>query len=198
MSLEPKRRWPRATGLEVAEQVLALLAPACERIAVAGSLRRGKPDVGDVEVIYIPRVVRWPDPADMFAEMEVNLAEMLIVDGLGIGFLMKRLNAEGREAWGPKNKLARHVQTGMPVDLFAATEANWFNYLVCRKGPAESNGAIASEAQRRGWKWNPYGSGFSRGGHDDIEFEERSMDSEAAVFRFVGLAAPPWVEGGNL
>jgi hypothetical protein len=30
-------------------------------------------------------------------------------------------------------------RTGIPVDLFAATEDNWWNYLVCRTGPADSN-----------------------------------------------------------
>lgn len=46
--------------------------------------------------------------------------------------------------WGEKNKLAVHVRTGIPVDFFAATEANWWNYLVCRTGGEQNNIAIAS------------------------------------------------------
>ena len=183
-----KRRWPRETGLAVAAQVLALLTPGCERIVVAGSLRRGRPDVGDVEIGFIPRIERRPDPADMFAEEDCNLAEMLIGDALGMQFLAKRLSVDGKESWGPKNKLARHVETGMPVDLFAATEENWWNYLVCRTGPAESNMRIATRAQQMGWNWHPYGSGFSRGGDGEGEgYECKAMGSEREVFDFVGL-----------
>lgn len=36
--------------------------------------------------------------------------------------------------YGSKNKLMRHRASGIPVDLFSATTANWFNYLVCRTG----------------------------------------------------------------
>ena len=36
--------------------------------------------------------------------------------------------------------------SGIPVDFFATTEEAWFNYLVCRTGPAELNTRIASAA----------------------------------------------------
>ena len=171
------------------------LRPACAAVMVAGSLRRGKAAVGDVEILFIPLLQSLPDPEDMFAVREANCAEAVIVEMLEEGVLTKRTNAAGREAWGDKNKLARHAATGMPVDLFAASHANWHNYLVCRTGPAESNILIATEAQRRGWKWNPYGEGFTRGGDGEgDEFECRRMQSEAAVFEFVGLPVPEWVK----
>lgn len=187
MSAPERKRWPREIGLAVAEEIVALLEPACASIIVAGSLRRGKPDVGDVEILYIPLLTSLPDPADFFAIREANCAEILIGEMLESGVLTKRLSANGREAWGDKNKLARHVATGMPVDLFAATRENWFNYLVCRTGPAESNIRIAQRAQQMGWKRNPYGAGFTRGGHDDVDFEEYRVTSEEGLFRFLAL-----------
>lgn len=177
MSAPDKQRWPRATGLAVAAEVVGRLSPACAGIMVAGSLRRGK-----------------PDPADMFAVKDVSCAEIEIERMLADGFLTKRLNVKGGETWGYQNKLARHTASGMPVDLFGATRSNWSNNLVCRTGPAESNMRIAQAAQARGWKWNPYGEGFSRGGHDDVEFESRRMLTEAAVFEFVGLPVPEWAK----
>jgi DNA polymerase/3'-5' exonuclease PolX len=81
----------------------------------------------------------------------------------------------------------RHVASGIPVDLFATTEACWHNYLVCRTGPAESNIRIAAAAKARGWKWNPYGEGFSRGGPLAGPEEARALRSEREVFEFVGL-----------
>lgn len=145
----------------------------------------------------IPRVETRANPADLFAEMQGDLAEGVIAEWLGAGVLTKRLSVDGRTSWGPKNKLAVHEETGIPVDLFAATRENWWNYLVCRTGPAESNMQIAGEALKRGWKWNPYGVGFSRGGRDDQDYEERVVTCEAEVFRFVGLPVPKWVKGGG-
>jgi len=197
MAETPKRRWPRAAAMAVAERLFALLLPACERVAMAGSLRRGKPDVGDVELLFIPRVETRANPADLFAEMQVDLAEGVIDEWLSAGVLTKRLSADGRTSWGPKNKLAVHAATGIPVDLFTATRENWWNYLVCRTGPAESNMQIAGEAQKRGWKWNPYGVGFSRGGRDDQDYEESVVTCEADVFRFAGLPVPKWVPTGE-
>ena len=121
------------------------------------------------------------DPADMFASITVNLADEAISALEKSGVLERRKNVKGSEMYGPKNKLMRHCASGLPVDLFAATAENWWNYLVCRTGPADSNTRICMAAQDRGWKWNPYGAGFSRDG------ETRAMESEAEVFAFVGL-----------
>ncbi len=41
--------------LQIAEKVKAQLAPHCERIEIAGSIRRKKPDVGDIEIVAIPK-----------------------------------------------------------------------------------------------------------------------------------------------
>ena len=40
---------------EMAEALVELLAPACERIEIAGSIRRKKPNPNDVEVVAAPR-----------------------------------------------------------------------------------------------------------------------------------------------
>jgi DNA polymerase/3'-5' exonuclease PolX len=77
----------------------------------------------------------------------------------------------------------RHVASGIPVDLFAATEENWFNYLVCRTGPAELNQRIAGEAKRIGWKWHPYGLGFTALDNG----QESRVECEQDVFDFVGI-----------
>ena len=175
---QEKPRWPRAEALHVAEEICEALRAVTVKREIAGSLRRGKTMVGDIELLYIPR---WSvAPLDMFSDLQ-NLAEKAIATLVEEGVLMARRNRNGGVAWGEKNKLAVHCRTGIPVDLFAATEANWWNYLVCRTGPAALNTRICVAAQRKRWKWNPYGAGFSREG------EIVTMTSEADVFEFVGL-----------
>ncbi len=43
-------------ALAIAEKVKAVLAPGCKRIEVAGSLRRRKPEIGDIELVAIPKM----------------------------------------------------------------------------------------------------------------------------------------------
>ncbi len=184
-----KTRWPRDTAKRVATELERALVDACTRIAVAGSLRRGKELVGDIELVYVPRVVRMKDPADLFQDKDVDLTVGVIRLLEQRGVLCRRRNALGRETFGPLNKLMVHAESQIPVDLFATMEACWWNYLVCRTGPAESNVRIAAAARRQGWMWNPTGPGFSRvvpGQGTEVE----QMDSEAAVFEWVGLPCP--------
>ncbi|MBU2597552.1 MAG: hypothetical protein KJ757_08345 [Planctomycetes bacterium] len=48
----------------IAEELKSLLEPACERITIAGSIRRQKPDVGDIELLCIPKYVDGVDQLD--------------------------------------------------------------------------------------------------------------------------------------
>ena len=91
----------------------------------------------------------------------------------------------GRTIWGPKNKLMRHVPSGIPVDLFAATERNWYSLLICRTGSAELNKRICVAAQEHGWKWKPYE------GLQDEKGQMHYPQIEQDVFAYVGL---PWLE----
>ncbi len=172
----------------MAHELIGALSPCTERIIFAGSLRRKKPDVGDVEILYIPKQ-GLADVGELF-ETPKNLADVAIEALLRQFVLRKRKNVNGYETFGPKNKLLRHVLSGIPVDLFAATPENWWNYFVCRTGGAGSNVLIAERAKARGYKWNPYGCGFTR----LADGEAIPMDSEEAVFRFVGLRCEePWL-----
>lgn len=184
-----KKRWPRAAAMAVAEELVWRLQAVCERICVAGSLRRGKAMVGDVEILYIPRFEQRQ--VDLFNIERVDQAGEVLQNLLRAHVLCQRLSARGTPAWGHKNKLAVHVASGIPVDLFAASEANWWNYLVCRTGSAESNMRIARAAIAKGWQWNPYGPGFSRGGPLAGAREIVARASEREVFEFVGLPYLP-------
>lgn len=182
--MSDKRRFEFSLAFTLANKLQEALAFTCERSIICGSIRRLKQTVADIEIVYIPRLTTEPKPDSLFAEpIPVNLTDRAIDKLIVAGVLAKRLNVSGREAWGAKNKLAVLVKTGLPVDLFAATPENWFNYIVCRTGSADTNTRIATLAQQRGWRWNPYGSGFTA-----IDSNESFVvQSEQDVFRFVGL-----------
>lgn len=176
-----KLKWASVYAWAVATEIVSRLRPLCSRIEVAGSLRRGKREVSDVEIVYVPRC--QARQVDLFSASVVSLADEEIDRMVAEGTLVPRLNVKGVATWGQKNKLAVH-RGGVPVDLFATTEAAWWNYLVCRTGPASLNQRIATEALRRGYRWQPYGEGFMRESDGAIF----PMQSEEEVFAFVGLA----------
>lgn len=186
----PKRKFPRSVAVDVAREIVALIQPLCTRLIIAGSLRRRKSEVGDLEIVFIPQVRRVP--IGLFGEVrEESLVDDVLAHMTNMGTIARRTNAIGSEMWGAKNKLARHVASELPVDFFIATEENWFNYIVCRTGGAQSNIAIASAARAKGWKWNPYDEGFSR--PSGLGREVRPVQSEREVFEFAGLEyREPW------
>ena len=180
------KRFPLQVAREIAVTLLEELAPECLRIEIAGSIRREKETVGDIELVYVSKSEA---EADLFGNPVGfrERADMVIESLLDAGVLAKRKNVKGSEIWGAKNKLAVHVESGIPVDLFATSQLDFANYLVCRTGPGDLNKEIAMRAQRRGLKWHPYGFGFER----LSDGEPLVMQWEADVFKTVGL---PWMD----
>lgn len=183
-----KERWPLEEAQKVAESLLLRMASSCIRIEIAGSLRRRRPDVGDIEILFISKEERVKD-VDLFTDTLVRTADICILGLEGQRVLARRKNANGSEVYGEKNKLMVHVDSGIPVDLFATTLGCWFNYLVFRTGPAESNIRIASKAKKQGWTWNPYGPGFTT--THRMPPELIPVHCEEDVFRLVGLPYLP-------
>jgi len=161
---------------DIAETLKSLLEGSCERIEIAGSIRRHKGDVGDIELLCIPK---FDDGVD---HLDRELGGLCIQRILGL-----RRNKRGSTTYGTKNKLMRHVPSGIGVDIFSTTEECWPVALVVRTGGKQTNIRISMAAQERGYKFHAYGSGFSTP-HGDIVCR-----SEREVFEAVGLPyLDPW------
>jgi hypothetical protein len=112
--LSDKPRWPAAIARKVADELVAELQPRCEQACVAGSLRRGKTDVGDIEIVYVPRMGQIHMPGELFPRPG-SLADELIEQWLAKRVIKKRPNVNGTASWGAQNKLAVHVASSVPV-----------------------------------------------------------------------------------
>lgn len=160
----------------IAEELKALLEPSCEKVVVAGSIRRRKSEVGDIELLCVPKYDGGIDQLDR----EIGA---LVVQRI-LGF---RRNKLGSRVYGPKNKLMIHVPSGIGVDIFSTDEECWPVALVVRTGGEKTNKQIAMAAIRKGWHWHAYGRGFTTPDGEVI------CHSEREVFEFVGLAyREPW------
>lgn len=184
MTQATKQRFPLAQAEGVARDLVRKLTGACQRIQVAGSVRRKKPDVGDIEILAIP-LMGMTDSGDLFGTpKEISLLDLRLEALVKDGIFEFRKTALDTIVNGPKIKLFRDLASGIPVDVFTATQENWWNYLVCRTGPAKSNMDICNRAIAMKLKWEPYSNGFLiRETGDRI-----ICGSEQAVFDSVDMA----------
>jgi len=61
--MSEKRKFPRKLALDVVREILPHFRPATVQLIIAGSLRRGKEQVGDIEIVYVPIVENRPATA---------------------------------------------------------------------------------------------------------------------------------------
>lgn len=109
---------------KIADSILSLIHPATERIEIAGSIRRKKPIVGDIEVVCIS-----------------NDREKLIKLLSDIGQTIKPGVSEFIP-WNPKpdSKYIRvRLHVDMNLDLFIARPENWGGLFLMRTGSASGH-----------------------------------------------------------
>ena len=104
-------------ALKIAEKVKAQLAPHCARIEIAGSIRRKKPEVKDIEIVAIPK------------HYDVGLFES------GIATVVKQWKKVKGEL--PCKYTQRILPEGIKLDLFFADKENWGNIFAIRTGSAD-------------------------------------------------------------
>jgi len=129
----------------VIQKIVDILEPACERIEIAGSIRRGNPEVHDSELVYIPYLVT----------QRVNLFDEALVPATDV--IVHYLVEEGVLKWddevkrnGPKYKRLIDTRTGLVVELFRATRENWGLQLALRTGPGGFNKVWAAKPWQGG------------------------------------------------
>ena len=164
----------------IAEELKRQLEPGVEWITIAGSIRRQKPQVGDIELLCVPLYYAGDTG-------RVDLLDYELKNLLSKGILDYRLNKRGSRVYGSKNKLMVHLPSGIGIDIFSTTADCWPVALVVRTGGKATNQRIAMAAIRRGWHLQAYGAGFSTPDGDVV------CKSERDVFEFVDLPyLEPW------
>jgi len=117
---------------KIAEEVVKLLSPYCQKIEVAGSVRRKKAWVNDIDFVLIP--------SDLW-----NLHHEI----MGMG----QVRMSG-------NKLMRVMAGVTQIDLYFAAPETWATLLLIRTGSTENNIRLCSRAKERGWHLAASGDGL--------------------------------------
>lgn len=153
----------RADAEGIAERIVNALAPACAQIAIAGSLRRRRPDVHDIDLVLIPR-------------SRIAL-QMLVMDLYG-----RKPEKAG------ENYLMLQSFDGIQVDLYLATPETWPTLLLIRTGSKGHNIMLCRRARQVGWQLKANGEGLVDGDGMNL-----GVEAESDIFRLLGLPyREPW------
>ena len=157
-----KQRWPLAQADPVAEEVLGKLSDSCQLIVIAGSVRRRRPDVGDVELLCVSHVDQ-PN-RDLFGTAtslpslpQGHRLDRRLLALIEQGYLAYRLDKRGHRSFGVLNKSLIHVPSGISLDVFTGSVANWGRDLLIRTGSADFNKRVMSRFQQLGQRGHAYG-----------------------------------------
>lgn len=146
---------PQPLKLELAEAqkigaaIVAALAPFCEKIEIAGSVRRERPVCGDIDIVCLPI------PGQITALQNRLSKNTRIVSGTGEeGKNLIRLLNVPRLGGDVQIDLfiAQHPREG----LFDTEPSNWGSILLCRTGSPSHNIRICALAKDQGLSWQPY------------------------------------------
>ena len=133
---------------KIANEIKQSLEPHCEKLAVAGSVRRQRPVVKDIDFVLVPK--------------DRYLVDIILM-GLG------KLKMSGM-------KLSRVQTDSIRLDIYFATPETFATLLLIRTGSVESNIRLCAAAKRRGWRLCADGSGlFNEKGERVAGDSERSI-----------------------
>ena len=132
---------------QIAETLKADLSTFCERIEIGGSIRRKKPDPGDIELVCIPKFIQLGLPQVTFTNDHIQVMRNRLFDYLAV-------NYEGRIV--KIGEKYAQIQIGdeddvIKVDIFTATESTWGYIFMLRTGSAEFSKWVVTELKRRGF-----------------------------------------------
>jgi DNA polymerase/3'-5' exonuclease PolX len=141
-------RVPLADATAIADELVAQLRPGTERIEVGGSIRRKRQDIGDIELVAVPRIdlVRVPG---LFEDkvLEQDALELLIDTLLIQGTLEPHPTDPKR---GDRYAKLIHAKSRLQVDLFKARRYTFGLIWLIRTGPAEYSRHLVTVARERG------------------------------------------------
>lgn len=140
-----KTKIPLKQAQALAEKIIKELSPACARIEVAGSVRRKKPEVGDIEIVCIPEM-----QLDLFGDPSGSILDIHLEQLAEAGRILK---SEGEnKRWGPKWKSFHPAaRPELKVDLFITTAPEWGYTFTIRTGPSDFSRLCVTPKQQGGF-----------------------------------------------
>lgn len=183
-------RLPLEQAEAVAEAFRALFAGDYRAWVVAGSVRRRKADVGDIEHVVIPEVGEVRRPGEMFADRGPLVHARLDAMAERGDIALARYGEAEQTRWG--SKLRGLVWRGVKHEVYFATPENFGAILAIRTGPREHSMWIVDRLRQRG---------FQLAGGRVVHIAGQQLQhvpTESALYRLCGVDEPPPPEQRSL
>lgn len=117
----------------LAFKVIQTIEQCCEKVQVAGSIRRRRAEVNDIDIVAIPKPFMWPRiPILMQRELDAKFA------------------ASGPELIRMHIPFANVPDRQVQVDFYAATPETWGVILLVRTGSRDHNVRLCVHAHALG------------------------------------------------
>lgn len=133
-------------ALKIAESIITRLQPHCERIKIAGSLRRQKQDVHDIEIVCIPKKISVKE--GLWEWKEYNC------EGF-VKAVNSYLHIKGDALTGKYMQRGFSLGVGndnvINLDIFTATPENWGFIYAIRTGSDRYSKRLVTQAKRFGY-----------------------------------------------
>jgi len=120
----------------VANQILDIINPLCEKTRVVGSLRRKAKEVHDIDIL------------------------IMLKEAIPVTEINTLLESHGVEIIKSGDKLIQGKVQYIPFDIYIADSDTWETLSLIRTGPKEHNIFLATAAKSRGWKLKASGEGL--------------------------------------
>jgi len=153
---------------QIAMELVNKLRPYCDRIEVAGSIRRGRREVKDIDIVAIP-----------------NEDKITAAGYFGRQHLIGTIANTSRPIRSGQS-IASFVFKDINVDIYWATHSTWGTLLLIRTGSKQHNIKLATLAKSRGWQLKASGEGLLDSYHRRI-----AGNDEEGILKALGLPFIP-------
>jgi DNA polymerase (family 10) len=144
----------------IANDIKRVLSPYCEKIEIAGSIRRKRPVIRDIDMVVIP-------------SNQNDFMHQLMTFG--------SINLDGRDKIHVK-------QPHLDLEVYITTRENWATMLLIRTGSKEFVNHLRQRAKDMGMNLHPDGNGLFRLNEHIVSLEERvACETEESIFEALGL-----------
>jgi DNA polymerase/3'-5' exonuclease PolX len=183
------KRIPLEEAQEIAAEVSAMIERLCPTLTVAGSIRRQREDVGDIEIVVIPSNA---------GSLRARLDNLVVKDVIKKA-LYRHVDGRGNESyvprWGEKLRCFRFKH--VTIELAIANRDNYGYSLWLHTGPADANKFIMNkliEEQAAIRFSDGYGWLTEYRGNSPIYKDKLSIPDEATLWKMLQLPtiAPRW------
>ena len=154
----------------IAATVLGLIADVCDQVVIAGSVRRRRLEVGDIEIVALPKDAR---------ALNARLDKLVIDRVISRAAYGKELS----HRWGEKYR--GFTYEGVRVEVFTADVDNWGYILWLRTGPGDANQYVMMMCSQ---KDAPYRAKNGYWWHDGRKLH---VANETEMFRLLGMNVVP-------